>query len=187
MEECEALCTQIAIMVNGQIKCFGSTQHLKNKFGHGYTLLARIGLQGMTITPDDSMDIPEPDIQPFMDYIECEFPGSVLKDIHQGMVHYHIPDSKVTWSQLFGTMERCKRRFNIEDYSVSQTTLDQVFINFARSQVEPLEAQATRCQRCRQNAPWCLCCCCYCCCSRCSNESEDEDDDLLNIVEYEIA
>ena len=32
MEECEALCTRIAIMVNGQFKCLGSIQHLKNKY-----------------------------------------------------------------------------------------------------------------------------------------------------------
>lgn len=31
MEECEALCTRLAIMVNGSFKCLGSTQHLKNK------------------------------------------------------------------------------------------------------------------------------------------------------------
>ena len=31
MEECEALCTRLAIMVNGQFKCLGSAQHLKNK------------------------------------------------------------------------------------------------------------------------------------------------------------
>lgn len=32
MEECEVLCTKIAIMVNGQFKCIGSLQHLKNRF-----------------------------------------------------------------------------------------------------------------------------------------------------------
>ncbi|KAK9882104.1 hypothetical protein WA026_018947 [Henosepilachna vigintioctopunctata] len=37
MEECEALCTKIAIMVNGNFKCLGSTQHLKSKFAEGYT------------------------------------------------------------------------------------------------------------------------------------------------------
>merc|ERR1719494_738676 len=41
MEECEALCTRMAIMVNGKYRCLGSTQHLKNKFGAGYTLIAR--------------------------------------------------------------------------------------------------------------------------------------------------
>lgn len=31
MEECEALCTRLAIMVNGSFKCLGTTQHLKYK------------------------------------------------------------------------------------------------------------------------------------------------------------
>ncbi|KAK3771496.1 hypothetical protein RRG08_059535 [Elysia crispata] len=39
MGECDALCSRIAIMVNGQIKCIGSPQHLKNKFGDGHTLV----------------------------------------------------------------------------------------------------------------------------------------------------
>ena len=33
MEEAEALSTKLGIMVSGQLKCFGSTQHIKNKFG----------------------------------------------------------------------------------------------------------------------------------------------------------
>ena len=37
MEECEALCTRLAIMVNGKLKCLGSIQHLKSKFGAGRT------------------------------------------------------------------------------------------------------------------------------------------------------
>lgn len=42
MDECEALSTRIAIMVNGGFRCLGSPQHLKNKFGEGYTLIAQI-------------------------------------------------------------------------------------------------------------------------------------------------
>jgi len=42
MEECEALCTKLAIMVNGVFKCLGSTQHLKNKFAEGYTLIIKV-------------------------------------------------------------------------------------------------------------------------------------------------
>ena len=33
MEECEALCNRLAIMVNGAFKCIGSPQHLKSKYG----------------------------------------------------------------------------------------------------------------------------------------------------------
>lgn len=31
MEECEALCTRLAIMVNGRFRCLGSVQHLKGR------------------------------------------------------------------------------------------------------------------------------------------------------------
>jgi len=52
MEECEALCSRLAIMVNGKFRCLGSPQHLKNKFGEGYTLIAQttpgIGEEGIT-------------------------------------------------------------------------------------------------------------------------------------------
>jgi ATP-binding cassette, subfamily A (ABC1), member 3 len=36
MEECEALCPRIGIMANGKLRCLGSAQHLKNKFGRGF-------------------------------------------------------------------------------------------------------------------------------------------------------
>ena len=38
MEECEALCTRIGIMVGGVLRCLGSSQHLKSKYGHGYQM-----------------------------------------------------------------------------------------------------------------------------------------------------
>lgn len=41
MEESEALSTKLGIMVNGQFKCYGSVQHLKNKFGKGYSLILK--------------------------------------------------------------------------------------------------------------------------------------------------
>ena len=41
MEECEALCSRIGIMVGGQFKCLGSLQHLKNRFSEGYTVDVR--------------------------------------------------------------------------------------------------------------------------------------------------
>lgn len=32
IEECEALCTQLAIMDNGDLRCLGTPQHLKHKY-----------------------------------------------------------------------------------------------------------------------------------------------------------
>ena len=42
MEECEALCDRLAIMVNGQFQCFRNIPHLKNKFGQGFTVLVKL-------------------------------------------------------------------------------------------------------------------------------------------------
>lgn len=42
MEETEALCTRLAIMVNGQFKCLGSPQHLKSKFAQGFLLKVKV-------------------------------------------------------------------------------------------------------------------------------------------------
>ena len=38
MEEAEALCTRVGIMVGGVIRCLGSTQHLKTHYGKGYQI-----------------------------------------------------------------------------------------------------------------------------------------------------
>jgi len=43
MEEAEALSTKMGILVKGGIfKCFGSVQHIKNKFGTGYEIEIKI-------------------------------------------------------------------------------------------------------------------------------------------------
>lgn len=42
MEEAEALCTKMGIMVGGNFKCFGSSQHIKDKYGTGYELEVKI-------------------------------------------------------------------------------------------------------------------------------------------------
>lgn len=42
MEESEALCQRIGIMVGGRLKCLGSSQHLKTRFGKGFQLEARV-------------------------------------------------------------------------------------------------------------------------------------------------
>ncbi|XP_013865526.1 ATP-binding cassette sub-family A member 3 [Austrofundulus limnaeus] len=125
MEECEALCTRLAVMVNGQFKCLGSPQHLKSKFGSGYTLLAKVHVEA---------ELEDSDLLLFKAFIESTFPGSQLKDEHQGMVHYHLTDKTLTWAQVFGTLEAAKEKYRIEDYCVSQISLEQVFLSFAQFQ-----------------------------------------------------
>ncbi|KAM4708457.1 phospholipid-transporting ATPase ABCA1 [Discoglossus pictus] len=121
MEECEALCTRMAIMVNGRFRCLGSVQHLKNKFGDGYTIVVRIGGSN-------------PDLKPVEDFFSLAFPGSVLKEKHRGMLQYQLRSCQSSLARIFSILSKNKNKLHIEDYSVSQTTLDQVFVNFAKDQ-----------------------------------------------------
>uniref|UniRef100_A0A4W6D0V8 ATP-binding cassette, sub-family A (ABC1), member 1A n=1 Tax=Lates calcarifer TaxID=8187 RepID=A0A4W6D0V8_LATCA len=121
MEECEALCTRMAIMVNGRFRCLGSVQHLKNRFGDGYTIILRVAG-------------PDPDLRPVMEFIEQELPGSTLKEKHRNMLQYQLPSSLTSLARIFSLLSKNKEALSIEDYSVSQTTLDQVFVNFAKDQ-----------------------------------------------------
>ncbi|XP_076468710.1 phospholipid-transporting ATPase ABCA3-like [Babylonia areolata] len=125
MEECEALCTCIAIMVNGEFKCLGSPQHLKSKFGQGYTLVVKMA------TDDNGQLVSK---EPLVSAIFSKFPGTQKFDDHQGYVHFQVPDASVPLSEVFETMESAKDTLGVEDYSVHQTTLEQIFLTFTRAQ-----------------------------------------------------
>ncbi|KAJ4444283.1 hypothetical protein ANN_06075, partial [Periplaneta americana] len=134
MEECEALCTRLAIMVNGQFKCIGSTQHLKNKFAKGYTLIVKVkktpvspanGNASNNHVPVLSRDNETYDLQPVKEFIARSFPGAIQMEEYQGLLTYCISNPTITWSKMFGIMEKAKRELNIEDYSLGQTSLEQ--------------------------------------------------------------
>uniref|UniRef100_A0AAQ4PAU9 ABC transporter domain-containing protein n=1 Tax=Gasterosteus aculeatus aculeatus TaxID=481459 RepID=A0AAQ4PAU9_GASAC len=113
MEECEALCTRMAIMVNGHFKCLGSIQHLKSRFGDGYTVIVRVGGS-------------PPELKPVEDFVRRSFLGSVLKEKHHNTLQYHLPYTQGALAHIFSQFTSHQQRLGVEDYSVSQTTLDQV-------------------------------------------------------------
>uniref|UniRef100_A0A8D1A529 ABC transporter domain-containing protein n=1 Tax=Sus scrofa TaxID=9823 RepID=A0A8D1A529_PIG len=108
MEECEVICTRLAIMVQGKFKCLGSPQHLKHKFGNIYNLTAKI-----------KIDNNEDKQKEFKDFIATTFPGNIGR---------HTPGRN--W-EVFHIMEEAKALFNLVDYSISQITLEQIFLTFA--------------------------------------------------------
>eukprot|EP00123_Amoebidium_parasiticum_P015512 comp23006_c0_seq1/m.36687 comp23006_c0_seq1/g.36687 ORF comp23006_c0_seq1/g.36687 comp23006_c0_seq1/m.36687 type:complete len:1736 (-) comp23006_c0_seq1:41-5248(-) len=120
MEECEALCTRLTIMVSGRLRCLGSIQHLKARYGQGYTVSVKVA--------------PHQDTAPVKEYVQETFSGAVLKEEHQGLLTYALPKEGVTLGQVFGALERARGRLGLDDYSLSQTTLEQIFILFARQQ-----------------------------------------------------
>jgi ATP-binding cassette subfamily A (ABC1) protein 3 len=48
-----------------------------------------------------------------------------------------VTDPNTPWKHLFTTMEKMKNDYEVvEDYTISETTLEQVFLSFARQQSE---------------------------------------------------
>ncbi|KAM6900621.1 retinal-specific phospholipid-transporting ATPase ABCA4a [Xenentodon cancila] len=123
MEECEALCTRLAVMVNGSFKCLGTIQHLKYTFGDGYVVTMKI----RAVKPGCA-----PDLNPAEAFMESTFPGCIQREKHYNTLQYKISSSSL--ARIFQMVLANKDKLNVEDYSVSQTTLDQVFVNFAKQQ-----------------------------------------------------
>uniref|UniRef100_A0A8C3GW50 P-type phospholipid transporter n=1 Tax=Corvus moneduloides TaxID=1196302 RepID=A0A8C3GW50_CORMO len=128
MEECEALCTRLAIMVQGTFKCLGTIQELKYKFGDGYIVTLKIKSPRSGLPPDTT---------PAEQFIHLNFPGSLQREKHYNMLQYQICSSSL--AKIFRLIISNKENLHIEEYSVSQTTLDQVFVNFAKQQMEDEE------------------------------------------------
>lgn len=75
MDECEALCNRLTIMVDGVMKCIGNIQYLKNRYGQGFTVLVKLVNSNDTNIAELKLDI------------ERQFaPGIILKDEHKVIV-----------------------------------------------------------------------------------------------------
>ncbi|KAM9107413.1 retinal-specific phospholipid-transporting ATPase ABCA4 isoform 2-T3 [Megaptera novaeangliae] len=140
MEECEALCTRLAIMAKGAFQCLGTIQHLKYKFGDGYIVTMKIK------SPKDDL---LPDLGPVEQFFQGNFPGSVQRERHYNMLQFQVSSSSL--ARIFRLLVSHKDSLLIEEYSVTQTTLDQVFVNFAKQQTEthdlPLHPRAAGASR----------------------------------------
>ncbi|KAG6587048.1 ATP-binding Cassette (ABC) Superfamily [Phytophthora cinnamomi] len=202
MEECEALCTRVGIMVGGRLRCLGSVQHLKHRFGDG--LMLEMKLMG---TPSHDIDarvatvfggsastttFPRAELQ-----AKCEALGdaswadkivmshatgyalaaalerdgtmrlgmlcawwaaeerflaldaflreSFAVDANTGvkllerqndMCRYKLTGQVPRLASVFRCVEGSKQQVGIREYAVSQTTLEQIFNNFAGQQSE---------------------------------------------------
>ncbi|XP_022216983.2 phospholipid-transporting ATPase ABCA3-like isoform X2 [Drosophila obscura] len=123
MEEVEALCTQLAIMVDGQIHCLGSQQRIKNKFAQCLVLKLHVE------TSPESM---AHTLQKIKTQMESDFPTASLEEEFGGRLTYHIPTAKLRWSKVFSYVERNRSPWKVADYSLTQPSLEDVFLDIAK-------------------------------------------------------
>ncbi|XP_057686552.1 phospholipid-transporting ATPase ABCA1-like [Corythoichthys intestinalis] len=123
MEECEALCNRIAIMVSGCFVCLGSVQHLKNRFGGGYIITFRLAE-----SKEDTSQV--------IILMKEVFPMIKLRKQYHNVQQYELPANACSLPQVFEMLANIYEELGIREFSVSQTTLDQVFINFATKYIK---------------------------------------------------
>jgi ATP-binding cassette, subfamily A (ABC1), member 3 len=206
MEECEALCRRIGIMANGRLRCLGSAQHLKSKFGTGYQIemkckglerddgdysdykatlanfkanedqvregahpevfftleeangalnyLVPDGSLSMLVAPEHPIGqtifrsctsqvgatldeltafaTNELRIKALEGFIESNFSAFVLRERQANKVRYEVGSEGIKISRVFALIESNKSDLKLDDYGISQTTLEQVFNHHAK-------------------------------------------------------
>ncbi|CAE7418968.1 Abca3 [Symbiodinium microadriaticum] len=117
MEEAEALCKRIGIMVLGQVRVLGTKQHLKSKFGSGYELVVKLKTSELGTSLDN-----------LSKFVTDMFPTAKFISDNGGLVTYSIPQTEMNMGLAFTEFEAKKDQLLVEDYSIAQSTLEQVFI-----------------------------------------------------------
>uniref|UniRef100_A0A8C0AM56 ATP binding cassette subfamily A member 10 n=1 Tax=Bos mutus grunniens TaxID=30521 RepID=A0A8C0AM56_BOSMU len=121
MAEAEAVCDRVAVMVSGRLRCIGSVQHLKSKFGKDYLLEVKV--KALTL------------VEPLHTEILKLFPQAARQERYSFVMAYKLAIEDVhPLSQTFSKLEAVKQAFDLEEYSLSQATLEQVFLELSKEQ-----------------------------------------------------
>ncbi|XP_046970416.1 phospholipid-transporting ATPase ABCA1-like [Vanessa cardui] len=131
MDEMEALCGRLAILSAGRVRALGSAAALRATHASGYAVRLKLAPRAPA---DDETDGSESELSSLKAALHQKF-DCTLRDEHRTMLHYHINDT-MRYSKLFTKLESLRENFSLlEDYSVTETTLEEVFLSFAREEV----------------------------------------------------
>ena len=109
------LCTRIGIMCTGALRCVGTQQRLKNRFGDGYKLNINIASAEDGVYAAASRFI-----------CESLCPGA-REFSHVGTsVSYMLPREGLDVALLFQSMEEHKTVVGIREWGLTQTSLEEV-------------------------------------------------------------
>jgi hypothetical protein len=128
----------------GQFVCLGSLQRLKNRFGHGYAVQVKVPINTTNRFKDELIfNLPGIEIEG-KNLLFFTTILSILNKLeqHNGMLYCNVPISSLTDRQQSETRQynladvfkffNDKREQNkIESYSITQTTLEQIFVRLA--------------------------------------------------------
>ena len=125
LEEVEALCHRVAIMVDGTLRCIGSIQHLKDKFGTGYDL--------------DVKAIDDAHIEKCKQGVIAIVPSAKLEEVQGTRLSFKLPKAEVKLSSVFASMQRLRiveNEVGVRDFALSQTSLESVFMKLSQKHMD---------------------------------------------------
>ncbi|NWV20454.1 ABCA9 protein, partial [Origma solitaria] len=123
LEEAAAMCDRVAIVVSGWLRYIGSLEDLKRKFGTSYHLELKMA----DVAQSDALHAE----------ILNLFPHAARQERTCSLLTYKIPAADaLPLSRSFSKLEAAKRNFKLEEYSLSVSTLHQVFVDLTRDAEE---------------------------------------------------
>ena len=117
MDECQHLCGRLAIMVAGQFRCLGTCQHLVAKFGRGFTIVVN-SARGRA--------------EEALLSIQAAFAQVTVKEAHAEHLQLTVPKAGIpSLADAFEVLDRLQTAGLLEDYEIGETSLDEIFCDFA--------------------------------------------------------
>ncbi|KAJ6248938.1 atp-binding cassette transporter subfamily a abca [Anaeramoeba flamelloides] len=117
MEEADSLCDRIGIMANGMLRTIGESQELKLRSGKGFKFMVHC------------YEKHQNKVEQFVNRL---FPNATILNSLAGTTNYEIPKDDVVLSDIFQIMEEEKDKVGILDWGISQTTLEEVFLEITK-------------------------------------------------------
>ena len=118
LDEAEYLGDRIGIMSDGHFLCSGTSSFLKSKYPCGFNINLLI----------NSSIFNEEYKQEFFNEIKIYEPNVEIKVASKGIFSINIQSNNQKIHDIFNYIEENKSKYGIEDYTVSSTTLEDVFL-----------------------------------------------------------
>ena len=118
LDEAEYLGDRIGIMKNGNYICSGTSSFLKSKYPCGFNL-------NLLINPNICTDNMK---QKLYNELIQYVPNLEVKISSKGLFSLNIQSTKQNIKEIFNTITKHKEEYGINDYTVSSTSLEDVFL-----------------------------------------------------------
>ncbi|XP_011687936.1 PREDICTED: ATP-binding cassette sub-family A member 2-like isoform X2 [Wasmannia auropunctata] len=125
MQEAEAMCLRVGILVNGQFTAIGSCEYLRAIYGRNFILNIKI-IPGYQLA----------NLEKIKKIIDEFFPAIKFKDSYLGVLKYEF-ESGISYSYVFDKLEKLRQKYVwITDFTIAQPSMNEVFLTLAKKQRE---------------------------------------------------